>query len=361
MSAFQTGGGRLRAYLEFIAAVVYFFLARALAHHEALGLVNEQWIVEQWAPLIEQLVLFFLLLVGYASMGVALDRQSHPLSEQGLPRRPGWPSEAGLGLAVGWTLALVCVLPMLAAGGIAIVLILAPSAWGWLVVDAVFFALAALAEEVAFRGYGFQRLSRAVGPVGAACGYAVFYAIVQAFVPGSSHSSIAVSMAFSLLLSAAYLRTRALWVSWGLNFAWKASRALIFGLAISGDYSHSHVVEGNPMGPFWLTGGGYGLDASWVAFIVLLAALPVLRRLTRELDYQYNVPPEVVSAGVPLNLNAATARHQHEAALDISGFASEARSGAVTPPAVTPNSATQDFVQIQPASAPPPTAGSKPE
>ena len=101
MSAFQTGGGRLRAYLEFIAAVVYFFLARALAHHEALGLVNEQWIVEQWAPLIEQLVLFFLLLVGYASMGVALDRQSHPLSEQGLPRRPGWPSEAGLGLDAG--------------------------------------------------------------------------------------------------------------------------------------------------------------------------------------------------------------------------------------------------------------------
>jgi hypothetical protein len=254
---------------------------------------------------------------------------------------------------VGWALALVCVLPMLAVGGIAIVLILAPSAWGWMAVDVAFFSLAALAEEVAFRGYGFQRLTRAVGPVGAACGFAVFFAIVQAFVPGSSHSSIAVSVAFSLLLSTAYLRTKALWVSWGLNFAWKASRALIFGLAISGDYSHSHVIEGNPMGPFWITGGGYGLDGSWVAFIVLLAALPIVFRLTRELDYQYNVPPEVVSAGVPVNLSAAAVRRQHEAAL--------VADRAVAPLSANPNPATPDLVQIQSASAPPPTAGSKPE
>ena len=31
-----------------------------------------------------------------------------------------------------------------------------------------------------------------------------------------------------------YVRTRALWMSWGFNFAWKATRALIFGLAVSG-------------------------------------------------------------------------------------------------------------------------------
>jgi len=115
----------------------------------------------------------------------------------------------------------------------------------------------------------------------------------------------------------------------------EASRALIFGLAISGDYSHSHVVEGNPMGPFWLTGGGYGLDASWVAFIVLLAALPVLRRLTRELDYQVQTCRRRLCRQRSSESERATARHQHEAALDVSGFASEARSGAVTPPAVT--------------------------
>ena len=204
-------------------------------------------------------------------------------------------------------------LPMVVGGGIAIVLVLGHTAWGWLAADAAFFALAALAEEIAFRGYGFQRFEHAVGPLGAALGYAAFYAIVQALLPGSNHASIAVSVMLSLVLSTAYLRSRALWVSWGINFGWKASRALLFGLAISGVSRHSPVVQGNPMGPFWLTGGGFGLDGSWVTFVALLIALPVVYRLTRELDYRYNAPV-IVPGGIPVDLDAAS-RRQHEAAM----------------------------------------------
>ena len=118
---------------------------------------------------------------------------------------------------------------------------------------------------------------------------------------------------FALVLSMAYLRTRALWVSWGLNFGWKASRALIFGLTVSGVSSHSSVVEGNPMGPFWITGGGYGLDGSWVAFFVLLAIMPVVYRVTRDLDFRYNAPV-IVPGGIPVDLDAA-AKRQHESAM----------------------------------------------
>jgi hypothetical protein len=124
---------------------------------------------------------------------------------------------------------------------------------------------------------------------------------------------MAVSVVFGLVLSTAYLRTKALWLSWGLNFGWKASRALLFGLTISGVNSHSPVIQGNPMGPFWLTGGGFGLDGSWLAFVVLLVALPVVYRLTRDLDYRYNVPV-FVPAGIPVDLDAAS-RRQHEAAM----------------------------------------------
>jgi hypothetical protein len=118
---------------------------------------------------------------------------------------------------------------------------------------------------------------------------------------------------FSVLLSIAFLRTRALWLSWGLNFAWKASRALIFGLALGGVSSHSSVVEGDPMGPFWITGGGYGLDGSWVTLFILLAAFPVVYRVTRDLDFRYNAPV-IVPGGVAVDLDAA-ARRQHEAAM----------------------------------------------
>ena len=67
------------------------------------------------------------------------------------------------------------------------------------------------------------------------------------------------------------------------------------------------------MGPFWITGGGYGLDGSWVAFFVLLVALPVVYRVTRDLDFRYNAPV-IVPGGIPVDLDAA-AKRQHEAAM----------------------------------------------
>jgi uncharacterized protein len=272
-------GGRLRAYLQFLGALLYFFFARSLAFHAAEGLAGDAWF-----PLAEQAMLAFLLLVGFAAMGFWLDRQIRPINQQGLPRREGWLREAGLGMATGWGLAVVCVLPLMVAGGIAITVFTRGSAWGWLVADAAFFALATLAEEVAYRGYAFQCFVRAVGPVGATLGFAAIYAIVQQLMPGASRASFVVSLAFSFLLSTAYLRTRALWVSWGLNFGWKASRALVFGLAVSGVSSHSPVVQGDPMGPFWLTGGAFGLDGSWLACGVLFLALPVVFRVTHDLE-----------------------------------------------------------------------------
>jgi len=318
-------GGRLRAYLLFVAALLYFFVARSIARHAAAGFASEAWF-----PLVEQAVLVFLLLLGYGAMGFWIDRQLDPVSEQGLPRRSGWSREVGLGLAMGWAIAVVCVLLMTAAGGIAIFISGQGSNWSWLFADAAYFAFAALSEEIAFRGYGFQCFVRAVGPLGATLGFAAMYAVVQQLVPGSSHASFAVAVAATLLFSAAYLRTRALWMSWGLNFGWKASRALLFGLAVNGVGTHSRLVEGDPMGPFWLTGGAFGLDGSWLAFIVLLAALPAVFRITRDLNYRYNAPV-IVAGGIPVDIEAA-ARAQHEEAL-----------GSATP-------AGPQLVQIDPAS-----------
>ena len=323
---------RFRAYVQFVLALVYYFLARLLAHHGAQGIASDQWM-----PLVEQAMLVFLLLLGYAGVGFSLNGQAHPVSAQGLPRRPGWASEAGLGLAIGWGAVVLCALVMAVGGGIAIRFSFSPQSWGWLLADVAFFALLALTEEIAFRGYPFQRFARTVGSAGALIAFAALYAFLQALQPGVSKASTSVAVAFSIVLSTAYLRTRALWVSWGINFGWKAARALLFGLAIAGVNTHSPVVQGDPMGPFWLTGGGFGLDGSWLAFFVFLAAIPVVYGLTRDLDFRYNAP-EILPGGIPVDLEAA-ARRQHEAAM-----------GEAAPP----------LVQIAPAAPTNPTAISYP-
>lgn len=327
--------GRFRAYLHFIVALFYYLLARALARRAALGLSSDQW-----APLVEQAMFVFLLVLGFAGLGFSLNRQAQPVSAQGLPRRPGWLNEVALGLAIGWAVVVVCAAILAIGGGIAIRLSFSLSSWGWFAVYALYFALVALAEEVAFRGYAFQRFARAVGSVGAVFGFSLLYAFLQALQPGSSRSSAAVAIVLTILLSTAYFRTRALWVGWGINFGWKASRALIFGLAVNGVNSHSPVVQGDPMGPFWLTGGGFGLDGSWLAFFILLIAIPVLYRATRDLDYRYNTP-EIIPGGIPVDLDAA-ARRQHEAAM-----------GPAEPPPPA-------LIQIAPVAAPPPLPVSDP-
>ena len=97
------------------------------------------------------------------------------------------------------------------------------------------------------------------------------------------------------------------------------------------------------MGPFWVTGGGYGLDASWWACLVLLIAFPVLYRATRDLDFQHNAPV-FEPGGMPVDLDAA-ARSQHESAM---GQAAEPTAPSL--------------IQILPAATPPvePKAASEP-
>src|SRR3954454_16826608 len=98
---------RFRAYLQFVVALFYYFLARALAHDGALGIAGDQW-----SALVEQAMLVFLLLLAYAGVGFSLNSQAHPISAQGLARRPGRIREAGLGLALGWGIVVLCAAAM---------------------------------------------------------------------------------------------------------------------------------------------------------------------------------------------------------------------------------------------------------
>ena len=323
----QAQDSRLRAYGQFLFALLYSFLARALAEHGAAGLVGETW-----QPLVKQAMFVFLLLLGFAGLGFSLNRQLHPISAQGLPRRPGFMGEFGLGLAIGWAASVFCVLVMAIFGGIAMSVTFSLTSWGWLLVNAAWFLLLCLGEEIVFRGYAFQRFARATGSAGAVFGFALLYAFLQSMMLGATRTTSVVSFVFAVALSIAYLRTRALWITWGLNFGWKATRALIFGLAVNGDSTHSPVVQGDPTGSFWLTGGGFGLESSWFALVVMLALIPVLYRVTRELDYLYNAPV-LIPGGIAVDLDAP-ARRQHEAAM-----------GAAEP-------AVQPLVQIAPLSAP---------
>jgi uncharacterized protein len=263
--------------------------------------------------LIYRTTLLLLVLAGYWAMGFLFQRQRTPLRSMGLVRRSTAPGEFATGAAFGWGAMVACVLPMAILGGLTITFWTSSRQLGLLLLDLAVLLVSALAEEVIFRGYPFQRLIDGVGPVLATLIASGVFALRHLGNPDSSLASTLVTVLAGWLLATAYLRTRALWLPWGLHFAWNASMGILFGLPISGLRIFSPVISTNPHGPLWLTGDGYGPEGSAVAAVVLLGSLGILLWVTRDYAWEYS-QPVIIPGGIPVDIDAA-ARRQHEAAM----------------------------------------------
>jgi hypothetical protein len=140
--------------------------------------------------------------------------------------------------------------------------------------------VAAIKEEVAFRGYPFQRLVESGGPRwGPVLGIgvlSVLFGLVHWHNPGSTLFSTANTVLIGIVLAVAYLRTGALWFPIGIHFGWNFMLGVVFGLPVSGFGDFAVVVQGTAKGPTWLTGGAYGIEASAVATGVIVLSLAVV-------------------------------------------------------------------------------------
>jgi CAAX protease family protein len=134
----------------------------------------------------------------------------------------------------------------------------------------------ALAEELVFRGYPFQHLTSAIGAVPAVVAFSAFYGALHLQNPYASRWGAANSVLIGVLLSIAYLRTRALWLPWGIHVGWNLTMGFILGLPISGFRVFNLWVYTEARGPNWMTGGEYGVEASASATVVLLLGIVLI-------------------------------------------------------------------------------------
>lgn len=299
---------RLRAFGWFLAAVIYYKIAGAISARAASGLSSGDWL-----DFVNEALLLFLLLAGFGAMGYIGQRQKQPLKAMGLDRRPGWRHEFALGSAIGWSGMVACVLPVALFGGLVLTFFTSWHQFLLIFLDLAILALGAIVQEVAFRGYPFQRLIEATNPVVATLFLSAAYACIHIFDPGATFISTVVIMLEGWLFSIAYLRTRALWTGAGINFAWNVSMAMLFGLPVSGITNFSPIIAGTAIGPVWVTGSDYGPEGSWLAAIVLVVMIFVLVSATRDLNFRY-AQPVIVAGGMPVDIDAIS-RRQHEQAM----------------------------------------------
>jgi hypothetical protein len=180
-----------------------------------------------------------------------------------------------------------------------------PRAFYLLGLSLVTLAILTLAHTLAVYGYGFQRLIDATGPVRATLILVAGAAVVHALEPvpyGTPQGTrILVDILITVLFCLCWHRTHGLWLLWGLHFAWAASTGVLFGLPLGGDVSFASVIDTRAVGPIWLTGGYFGPAAAALSILFVLAAIPVLVRVTDDYAWKYTHPP-IIPGGYDVTL-----------------------------------------------------------
>ena len=175
----------------------------------------------------------------------------------------GAPGELGIGAAVGLGLVAVVV-------GILWVLGYYTIAGTNALLAVVFVSLAndgagAFVEEILLRGIVFRITEERLGTWLALAISVVLFALLHLASPNATlTSTIVVGVEGGILLSAAYVLTRRLWLAIGIHFGWDFSQDAVFGVGNGA----KGVVEGDLSGPALLSGGSAGIEGSVVALLL---------------------------------------------------------------------------------------------
>jgi len=180
--------------------------------------------------------------------------------------------EAGAGLLAGF--ALFCLMTGLVAllGGIAVTGVRSFGAtqfWIW----AALGLASGIVEETLFRGILLRQLERLVGTWWALALTSILFGALHLTNPDATWAgALGIMLEAGILLGAAYLYTRRLWLAAGMHAAWNFTQAWVFSVPVSGTGETIGILATERHGPEWLTGGKFGLEASAAAVVVATGA-----------------------------------------------------------------------------------------
>jgi membrane protease YdiL (CAAX protease family) len=189
----------------------------------------------------------------------------------------GAPRELGVGMLLGFGLVSVCIGLLWLLGDYHVAGI---GVWTTLFVLLANNGAGAFVEEVLLRGVVFRISEEKLGTWIALAISAVLLALLHlASANATVTSVIVVGLEGGVLLSAAYVLTRRLWLAIGIHFAWDFSQDYLFGVSRGVD----GLVQGRITGPALLSGGSAGLEGSSLALILcLIASAYLLARAARK-------------------------------------------------------------------------------
>ncbi len=129
---------------------------------------------------------------------------------------------------------------------------------------------AGIIEEILLRGVVLRMLEELFGSWAAIALSGLIFGFLHAGNPNADWwSSTAIAIEAGLLFGVLFCLTRSLWVVIGLHAAWNIAQGPIYGVTVSGIAQHG-IINARIDGPWWLTGGSFGLEAALTSVVLSL-------------------------------------------------------------------------------------------
>ncbi|HRD97275.1 MAG TPA: CPBP family intramembrane metalloprotease [Rubrivivax sp.] len=179
---------------------------------------------------------------------------------------PGMRRQLGIGLLVGAGLYAACEAILMAMG---IYRITGLNPWSYLLPAVAMAVSSGVFEEVLFRGVLFFSVEKWFGSWAAL--------VVSSLVFGLSHlanpqatleGALFIAVEAGVLLGAAVVLTRKLWLGIGFHFAWNFTQQGVFSGIVSGNDAAPGWIRATIRGPDYLTGGQFGVESSVLALVL---------------------------------------------------------------------------------------------
>jgi len=120
-------------------------------------------------------------------------------------------------------------------------------------------------EELLFRGALFRIVEEWLGSWASVVISSVVFGFVHLMNPEATMTgAIFISIEAGLLLAAAYMLTRRLWLGIGFHVSWNYTQSAVFGGVVSGGVAEPGLFKTVITGPDLITGGSFGLEASLI-------------------------------------------------------------------------------------------------
>jgi uncharacterized protein len=274
MSIFLNANHELRSGWKFAAYVSFFFISllavgAAVSMVTAAGMAHDL-IQSQLGILALNGITLFVPAV--AAMWLTVRFIDHrPFRAFGIGFLPHWRSDFTFGLAVAAGMLAVLIGGCYAFGYVSMRWTGTQVSPGILVATFGVLLLAALNEELIFRGFPLQLLIDGMGEWPAILAMSTLFGAVHLSNPNASILGTLNTILAGILLSLAYVRTRSLWMPYAIHVGWNLGLGFVFGFPLSGVDIASLWTTGTA-GSETILGGDYGPEGGLLATFIFATA-----------------------------------------------------------------------------------------